>query len=80
MHHRRQLRKRVPSADPESTHVIHVVREQSQSMTHRGGGNDQVCKGNGLAVRLVGETRDVARGVDVERENAVSELSQDGSD
>ena len=49
-------------------------------MAYRGGGNDQVCKGDGLAERLLGETRDVARGVDVYRQNAVSELGQDGSD
>jgi len=38
-----------------------------KSMMHRGGGDDQVCKGDGLAVRLFGETRDVVphrRGLD----------------
>jgi hypothetical protein len=43
------------------THFVHVAGEQRQSMMHRGGGDDQVCKGDGLAVRLLDETRDVVR-------------------
>ena len=41
------------------THFVHVAGELRQSMMHRGGGDDQVCKGDGLALRLLGETRDV---------------------
>ena len=41
------------------THFVHVAGELRQSMMHRGGGDDQVCKGDGLAVRLLGETRNV---------------------
>jgi hypothetical protein len=36
--------------------------------------------GDGLAVCLLGETRDVARGVGIDRQNAVSKLGQDGGD